>query len=168
MKNKFNEKQKIDAYLLRQLYMKHGYEDAQKNDPLHIKACILYWAEGSKKPHAFEFTNCDPQTHVIILQFLRKYFPQLESKIRGCINFYPSVNNPYTKVLNYWANCISILPVQFTKPTDRSRYYDFPKNNKYPNGILRISISSVEVIYYIYGALNYYSNKEIFTPDTGR
>lgn len=168
MKTKFNEKQKFNACLLRQTYMKRGYEDAQKNEPLHIKACILYWAEGSKKPCTFEFTNCDPETHTITLQFLRTYFPQMETKIRGCINFYPSKENPYEKVLDYWTNCTGISPTQFTKPTDRSRYYKIPKNNKYPNGIMRISISSVELMYYIYGALNFYIGKEKFTPNTAR
>jgi len=168
MKTKYTEKQKSDAASLRQLYINRGYEVAQQNEPLHIKACILYWAEGSKKPCLFQFTNCDPETHIIVLQFLRKYFPQLEGRIRGWINFYPSQSNPYEKVLNYWVDKTNIPAEHFTKPTDRSLYYKMPKNNKYPNGVMRISVSSVELLHYIYGAINYYANKELFTPNTAR
>lgn len=168
MNNKYTEKQKQDGYLRREFYMKKGYEDAKQNNPLHIKSCMLYWAEGSKKSTTFEFTNCDPMTHIIMLQFLRTYFPDKENKIRGMINFYPTPNNLYEEVLKYWINIANIPPSQFTKPTDRSRYYKLPKNNKYPNGIFRLSVNSVEIIYYVYGAINFYAGKNIFNPNTGR
>ena len=168
MKTTYTEQQKLNAGILRQNYMRRGYEDAQNNDPLHIKACMLYWAEGSKKSSQLQFTTCDPKMHVIMLQFLRKYFPQFEDRIRGYVNFYPSKDNPYSKVLNYWIQVTNIPASRFNKPTDRSIYYDAPKNNKFSNGIMRISVSSVEILQYIYGAINYYVGEEIFSHNTGR
>lgn len=162
--NKGSESTRLKYALKRREYMLKGYNDASLNEPLHIKACMLYWAEGTKRPNAFDFTNCDATMHLIILQFVRKYFPQLETKIKGAINFYPSETNSYDKVVQYWSNILHIPLNQFNKPTDRSKYYTMsPGDNKYTNGIMKIRISSAELISYVYGAINYYVGKTIFT-----
>ncbi len=168
MNTKFTDKQKQDAYNLRELYMKHGYNQAEKNEPLHIKACMLYWAEGSKSSRSLYFVNCDPNTHLIMLNFIKTYFPNHEKKLRGLISFYPSKEIIYDDVLQYWSKITSIPLTQFTKPIDRSKYYKSPKVNKFPNGIFRLSISSVEILYHIYGSINFYVGKSIFNPFTGR
>lgn len=158
-----NSKQTLKFQQLRLEYLNSGIESAKNNDPLHIKACILYWAEGSKSKNIFQFTNCEPETHKIIISYVAKYFPFLINKITGYVNFYPDETNTYEKVQNFWIRELDLKENQFRQFTDRSKYYPKPENNKFTNGILKLQINSTELLFNTYGAINHYCNKELFS-----
>lgn len=162
MKTYYTTYQKEQAKSTRQSYINSGKSQASKNEVLHIKACILYWAEGSKNRHIFGFTNCDVETHKLMMTFLRYYFPEQSKKIKARVNFYPSVNNTYQDVKDYWMKELNLSEENFYKPTNRLKYYKKPKINKYPNGILQLQLNSTEVVQHIFGGINYYVGKDIY------
>lgn len=168
MKTYYTDIQKEKAKLIRESYMMSGQRQAKKNDVLHIKGCMLYWAEGSKNSNLFGFTNCDVEANKMMLEFLRKFFPIQSKKIKVRVNFYPSETNTYEKVKQYWKNELNLTDESFNKFTDRSKYYNPPKHNKYPNGILNIQINSTEVANHIFGAINHYVGKNIYTANQYR
>ena len=162
MKTYYTTYQKEQASLTRQSYINSGKSQASKNESLHTKACILYWAEGSKNRNVFGFTNCDVETHRLMITFLHRYFPEQSKKLKARINFYPSSNNTYECVRNYWMKELDLLIDNFYNPTNRSKYYKQPKINKYPNGILQLQINSTEVVQHIFGGINYYIGRDIY------
>jgi len=162
MKTYYTTYQKERATSIRQSYINSGKSQASKNEILHIKACILYWAEGSKNRNAFGFTNCDVETHRLMVTFLRRYFPEQSVKLKARINFYPSSNNTYRNVRDYWMKELDLSTENFYKPTNRSKYYKQPKINKYPNGILQLQLNSTEVVQHILGGINHYVGKDIY------
>lgn len=151
-----NSLQKEKARQLREKQQQTGKMQAQLLEPLHLTACMLYWAEGSKSKNMFQFTNCDPEMHKILLMFIRKYFPQFLSRLRFRVNFYPTPTLPYEKVRDFWCQELGVSPDAFTKPTDKSKYYTQPKINKYPNGVLYMQASVTEVIQHVLGAIDAY------------
>lgn len=66
-------------------------------------------------------------------------------------------------ILSFWRKELYLPNLVFNKPTDRTKYYTKPVVNKYPNGILRIQINSVELLNHIYGAINCYSGFNVFS-----
>lgn len=154
------KKKNIEQGKLRRLQsMLEGKAQAQKCEELHLKACMLYWAEGSKGG-AFIFTNCDINMHKIIKDFLTKYFP--DSEPRGLISYYPSNDISYEEIRKFWSEQLNIEESLFLKPTNRSKYYKKPQKIKYPYGIFSIQVYERKLLYHIYGAINEYTKKEIF------
>jgi hypothetical protein len=166
MKTKYTEYQKEQARLIRESYIKSGECKAKNNEPLHIKACMLYWAEGSKMKNVFQFTNCDVTTHKIMMEFLRHYFPEQTKRLKVRVNYYPSPELSYDDIKNYWKKELGINDNQFNKATDRTKYYKSPTNNKYPYGILQLQLCSTEVIQHIFGGINTYVDDTIFNANT--
>ena len=162
MKTYYTTHQKEQASLTRQSYINSGKSQASKNEPLHTKACILYWAEGTKNRNTFGFTNCDAETHKLMVAFLRHYFPDQSKKLKARINFYPSASNTYENVKDYWMKELTLSAENFYNPTDRSKYYKQPKINKYPNGILQLQLGSTEIVHHILGGINHYIGKDIY------
>jgi len=163
MKTKYTDFQKERARLLRESYLQDGINQAKKNEILHIKACMLYWAEGSKQKNMFQFTNCDINTHKIIISFLIKYFPNHFKKLKARINYYSSQELSYDDIKNYWKKELLLTDDQFIKPTDRTKYYKSPSNNKYPYGILQIQLNSTELIHNIFGSINEYVGTKLYS-----
>lgn len=161
----FQRQQKDAAIRRYTTFMDAGAKIAARNEPLHIKACMLFWGEGSKRKNLFIFTNCEVETHRLMVQFINFYFPHLTAKIRALITFYPTVENPYEKVLNFWCDALNLKANQFTKPTDKSKYYSKPKTLKSTTGVLRISIGSTELTQHLFGAINHYIGTPLFKPE---
>lgn len=148
--------QKEKAKLLREKQQQIGREKALEMEPLHLAGCMLYWAEGTKAINAFQFTNCNPNMHRIILAFIKKFFPQFVCRLRFRISFYPSSDNTYDSVRQYWCQELGVEASSFTKPTDKSKYYSKPKTNKYKNGVLYIQVGATEMLQHITGAIEIY------------
>lgn len=163
MQTKYTDFQKERARLLRESYIHAGINEAKKNEILHIKACMLYWAEGSKQRNMFQFTNCDVNTHKIMILFLKKYFPTQITKLKARINYYSSQSLSYDDIKNYWKHELDLTDDQFIKPTDRAKYYKLPSTNKYPYGILQIQLNSTELVHNVFGSINQYIGTNIYS-----
>lgn len=165
MNTYYTNLQKETARQKRQSHIDNGKIKASENELLHIKGCILYWAEGDKSKNLFGFTNCDVEAHRIMVSFLRCYFPEISKKLKARIAFYPG-GKPYEEIKKFWSEELNIPSECFNKATDRSKYYSTPKVNKYPNGVLQLQLSSTEVVNHIFGAVNHYVGKDIYNATT--
>lgn len=166
MNTYYTEIQKCQAKQNREIYFNQGKELAKRNDPLHIKGCMLYWAEGTKSRNSFGFSNCEVEIHRLMISFLKQTFPKHFHKLKVRVNFYPSKTNTYESVQHFWCNQLGIERHQFNKHTDRSKYYASPKINKYPNGILSLGLNSTEIVQHIYGAINEYIGTNLYNVDS--
>jgi hypothetical protein len=162
---KLEQEKKSKTYELRRVsHMENGKLIAQKNDPLHLKACMLYWAEGTKKKKGnFTFTNCDINMHLIMMEFIKKYFPQYIKEMKFTVNYYETDSIKEKDILDFWCKTLSINPSQFNKLTERSKYYKIPSTLKYQYGIFVMRLFKREILYHIFGAINEYCSKEIFS-----
>jgi hypothetical protein len=168
MNTYYTEIQKCQAKQNREIYFNRGRTQAKQNDPLHIKGCMLYWAEGTKSRNTFGFSNCEVETHKLMVSFLKRFFGDHFHKLKVRVNFYPSKTNSYESVQKFWCDQLGIELHQFNKYTDRSKYYTAPKVNKYPNGILLLRLGSNQVVQHIFGAINEYVGSDLYNVDSFR
>jgi hypothetical protein len=64
----------------------HGRELARAGDPLHIKGCMLHWAEGSKRRNSVMFTNSDDAVVALFLRFLRWCYDVSDDRVTLSVN----------------------------------------------------------------------------------
>ncbi|HUV46601.1 MAG TPA: hypothetical protein VMW29_00565 [Candidatus Bathyarchaeia archaeon] len=109
---------------------------------LSLVGATLYLCEGTKarvdsrgtKNFSVEFTNIDPRTIKIFLEFLRKVIKIDEKRLKAQLFYYP--DHTVERLIDYWSKVTQIPKERFTKPIKLIQ-----KNKKYkpnPKGILKI------------------------------
>ena len=142
--------------LVRLKYQEDGMVLASKNEPLHLKGCMLYWAEGEKTRNQCSIINTDPDLLKTFVDFIRKYFPDASLKIE----IFSYLNNNLSKdeIQQYWTQYLLITDVH------RFVVYDSPRGkkegkHKYPYGLCKVRIAqSTHIVQHIFGAIRYYGN----------
>lgn len=137
-------------------YREMGCQAAQLKDDLHHAACMLYWAEGTKKVNSCVFSNSDPEMMLLFNNFLNKFFPN-EPKTLS-IQFH--ADSSREEVCRYWSNLLGIPNFGFVLEKDSSK--NGTRKNRHKYGVCSIVVNSTQVVQHIYGAINEYigSNKE--------
>lgn len=127
---------------------------------LSALGAALYVGEGTKLRripngrliYSIEFTNKDPKTVVVFLQFLRKIIKPVEERIKAQIFIYPDHNK--TELIRFWSKITKIPIHRFTKPILLRQ-----KNKKYipnPLGTMKIRYHHKEHFLQLQGIIDKY------------
>jgi hypothetical protein len=110
----------------------------------------LYWAEGAKTLRGgVQFSNSDPRTIQLMMEFFRKCCNIPKEKFRGHIFLHPHLNSE--KAEKYWHN-ISRIPLnQFYKTSKQQSKASKGKKDTLPFGTFTIQICSTELLLKIKG-----------------
>lgn len=65
----------------RETFQQSGREKAREGSLLHLKGCMLYWAEGAKSRHNVYLVNSDPNILYLFIRFLRQELHVTDDKI---------------------------------------------------------------------------------------
>lgn len=152
---------------MRETYREAGRQVAQdciakNNNSNHLKACLLYWAEGTKSRNRFEFTNSDPIMIKMVSDFLlSQYFNLKEDDIKMSLNCYDDIHT-IDEIEAHWDNIIGFKTIKKKHTVKKSTWCpDQGRHNKYPYGVCRLTVNKTEVIQHVYGALEIYVGAKI-------
>jgi len=140
----------------RSVYQELGRNDAHEMGALHLKGCMLYWAEGTKSRHTVSFTNSDADMIRFFGMFLRECYELDPNSFKLGLNCY--LNNGLTleEIESFWKNelCITDPNFKFTYHTIKES--ESKSKRRHPYGICNMRVTSVEVVQRIYGAIQEY------------
>ncbi len=106
---------------------------------LILSGTMLYWAEGyGSTGKSAGFTNTDPQMIKIMMKFFREVLGVEDRKIKIMVRI--DKRNDIGRAVNYWSKTVKLPLSNFHKTEILET-----KNNKYPNGICRITVYDVSV-----------------------
>lgn len=111
-----------------------------QNDPLFYSGLALYWAEGSKRTHAFQFVNSDVRMIQMMIWWLEKYVLVKKDDLR--FRLYIHKTYAHENCEEWWRERLNVALVQFRttiyKPTHR-----LVKKRQNYKGCLRIEVKGV-------------------------
>ena len=139
----------------RKKYQEEGKELAKKMEPLHIKGCMLYWAEGTKNQNACIFTNTDVNMVKLFLSFIKTYFKVNNEDFTIYFNCYVSPTNTIQNIEKYWLDELK-LPQQCLRK-HQVKIDASNKKNKLPYGVCTIRCGGVDIVQHIFGAISEYA-----------
>lgn len=143
-------------------YQEEGRAAARAGDPLHRAGCMLYWAEGSKRRNAVQFTNSDPHMLVFFRRFLVMALETEPAAIHLSINVYTNNGMTIEQIERYWLDLLELPDssarhhIQNHMPTSSSGR----AKNKLPYGVARLSVHQTRLVQHIYGAIQEYAGFE--------
>jgi len=128
---------------------KNELKSFSKRD-LWLIGTALYWGEGSKTLRSgVQFSNSDPHSIQLMMQFFRKICKVPENKFRGHINIHPHLNAKRAK--KYWHNIAGIPLNQFYKTSKQQSRASKGGKDTLPYGTFNIQICSTELLLKIKG-----------------
>ena len=136
----------------------HGRELARAGDPLHIKGCMLHWAEGSKRRNSVMFTNSDDAVVALFLRFLRRCYGVTDDRVTLSVNCFLGNGLTIDEIQNWWLSRLE-LPASCIRTPAINRLSVASKRLKghvLPYGTARLSVHSTFIAQSIYGAIQEY------------
>ncbi|PJF40933.1 MAG: hypothetical protein D6737_13530 [Chloroflexi bacterium] len=146
---------------LRRHYQEEGRIKAREGNPLHLKGCMLYWAEGGKYRNQIMFANSDPNMMLLFIHFLREELTVGDNDMIVNIHAHTTNFDEIQRIEAYWLNLLS-LPVSCLGKTSHKKGSK-SRNNRLEYGICRLEIHNTQLIQHIYGAIQEYVGFE--NPD---
>jgi hypothetical protein len=92
-----------------------GRRAAREGDPLHQAGCMLYWAEGSKRRNAVQFTNSDPRMLAVFRRFLIEAMAIECDEVAMSINVYTNNGMAIEEIERYWLALLELPPSSVRK-----------------------------------------------------
>lgn len=138
----------------RKEYQQAGREMAKQGRLLHLKGCMLYWAEGAKSRSNVYLVNSDPNLLSLFINFLRVELELPSDAIGLIIHCHMQDSIEVSKVEQYWLNTLN-MPSTSLEKTQFKRGSNTRKN-VLPYGLCGIRVSSVKIAHHIYGAIQEY------------
>jgi hypothetical protein len=145
---------KLKAREQRQKWQEAGRTKARENRLLHRIGCLLYWAEGAKRRNTIIFVNTDPEMMRLFMRFLREELRLDDEKVTLYLQCYTLVISEQEKIQQYWLDTLGLKTANLG--TVYVKKANAQGQNKYPNGICTITVSSTELTMHIYGAIQEY------------
>jgi hypothetical protein len=136
-----------------------GRQAAREGDALHHAGCMLYWAEGSKRRNAVQFTNSDPHMLAFFRRFLVDAMAIESDEITMSINVYTNNGMAIEEIERYWLDLLELPRSSVRKhvlnhmPTSSSGR----ARNKLPYGVVTLTVHSTWMVQHIYGAIQEYA-----------
>ena len=142
-----------------------GRARARDADGLHMRGCMLYWAEGSKSRNVAALTNSDPDLLKVFVDFLRRCHDVPDEKIALAVNCHLGNGLELDEIEAWWleqltlpASCLRAATVNRPSAASARR-----RGHVLPYGTARVSVCSVVIVQSIYGAIQEYA--EIDRPE---
>jgi hypothetical protein len=137
----------------------HGRELAKTGDPLHIKGCMLHWAEGSKRRNSVMFTNSDDAVVALFLRFLRRCYGVSDARVTFSVNCFLENGLTIEEIQTWWLRRLE-LPASCIRTPAINRLSTASKRLKghvLPYGTARVTVHSTFIVQSIYGAIQEYA-----------
>ncbi len=112
-------------------------------DPFFNIGLCLYWAEGAKKNTYFAFMNSDPEMHVIMLKWMRKYLKLKKSDFKYRLYIHEPYREENCEI--FWANKLGLSEKGFQRTIYKPTPHKVKKNPDY-KGCLRLSVTKIDVL----------------------
>jgi transcriptional regulator with XRE-family HTH domain len=112
-------------------------------DPFFNIGLCLYWAEGAKKNGYFAFMNSDPEMHIIMLKWIKKYLNLKKSALKYRL----FIHEPYKEenCEDFWAQKLGISRGDLQKTIYKPTLHKVKKNPDY-KGCLRLSVTKIDTL----------------------
>ncbi|HEV2875049.1 MAG TPA: hypothetical protein VGW14_07870 [Thermoleophilaceae bacterium] len=120
---------------------------------------MLYWAEGTKRRNAIQFTNSDPRMLVLFRRFLTDALGIELDRICLAINVYTGNGRTVLQIERYWLDLLELPKSSVRKhtinqmPTSSSGQ----ARNKLPYGVCTLRVNDTSMVQHIYGAIQEYA-----------
>ena len=95
------------------------------NDPFWVAGTILYWAEGTKGPHQVAVANTDPRTHLLFIDWIRKYVAE-DAEFRLQLHLHEG--NEENTAKEHWTRILGLSDAVFYKTFIKPRGTGHRKN----------------------------------------
>jgi hypothetical protein len=140
----------------------HGRALARAGDPLHIKGCMLHWAEGSKRRNSVMFTNSDDALIVVFLRFLRRCYGVTDDRMTLSVNCFLGNGLTIDEIQDWWLRRLELPASSLRTPAINrvSAASKRLKGNVLPYGTARLTVHSTFIAQSIYGAIQEYAGIE--------
>ena len=117
---------------------------------LWLVGIALYWGEGAKTLRSgVQFSNSDPRSIQLMMQFFKKNCKVPQNKFRGHIHIHPHLDEERAKM--YWHNISGIPYNQFYKTSKQHSKASKGKKDTLPFGTFSIQICNTELFLKIKG-----------------
>jgi len=117
---------------------------------LWLIGAALYWGEGAKTLRSnVQFSNSDPRSIQLMMQFFQKICNVPKNKFRGHIYLHPHLNTKRAE--KYWHNIAGIPLNQFYKTSKQQSRASKKKKDTLPYGTFNIEICNTELFLKIKG-----------------
>lgn len=144
--------------LQRRNHQVSGREYARLNRPLHLKGCMLYWAEGSKDRNRLEFVNSDIHMMALFVKFLRHELKVTNDIISIRITCHATQQEKINMIEAFWLQLLK-LPKKALRKT-QIKIGTTSRRNKLKYGMCSIRVDRTELVQHIFGAIQEYGNFE--------
>ena len=150
------------ARALRRRAQEEGRLAARRGDAMHAAGCMLFWAEGSRKQNAVQFTNSDPAMLGYFARFIRTYFDPPPARLRVACNLYADHAQQQFEVENFWLGTVGLPRSCLTRSAVNvySRHSQRKRLNMLPFGTCRLTVHSTPIVQHLYGAIQEYGGFE--------
>lgn len=125
---------------------------AQELDPLYIKGCMLYWAEGKKSRNVVRFTNTAPDMVRLFLRFLNAYWPDAVVRITATHHGKHATDEA---VARYWSNLLQVQESAIKVERYRPRTTSGKRTKIHTFGACELRVNSTDVAQQIAGGIDY-------------
>jgi transcriptional regulator with XRE-family HTH domain len=139
----------------------HGRAGARRGDPVHLRGCMLYWAEGSKTRNSVVFVNTDVEMHRSFVRFLRDCNGVTDEQITLRVNCHLNNGLSLAEIESWWLEqlglprrCVRAATVN--RPSSASRW----RRNVHVYGTAATCVHSTFIVQSIYGAIQEYAGCE--------
>ncbi len=142
----------------RKKWQEFGRIKAREGNLLHMKGCMLYWAEGAKNRNSVIFVNSDPDMMLAFIQFLRQALNVDDDIMKLQIHCHTHDEIERERIGRYWVDLLGLKPtnlrnIQTKKGSDT-------RKNILHNGVCALTVHSTELAMHIYGAIQEYGGFE--------
>lgn len=112
-------------------------------DPFFNIGLCLYWAEGAKKNNYFAFMNSDPEMHVMMIKWIKRFLKVEDVALKYRLYIHEPYKHENCEA--YWAKILGISMNSFQKTIYKPTPHKVKKNPDY-KGCLRLSILRIDVL----------------------
>ncbi len=134
-------------------YQEQGRIDAESGNLLHLKGCMLYWAEGTKVGSRVSFVNGDPNMVKLFVRFLIECLDVDREAIKISIVAYEDLYNS-EQIKQFWLSLLDLPDTSLANYKGKVPTKESTKKLGY--GLCQVRVYKVEILQRIYGAIGSY------------
>lgn len=142
------------AHQRRKQYQQAGRDKAKEGHSLHLKGCMLYWAEGAKSRSNVYLVNSDANLLKLFINFLRTELLIPEEAISLTIHCHTQTSTEIYRIEQYWLNTLNLPETSLRKT--QLKIGKNSRKNIMAHGLCGVRVSSVKIAQHIFGAIQEY------------
>ena len=139
----------------RQAAFDKGRERAKSDEQFRL-ICALYWGEGSKGGHSFDFSNSEVAMMAVVAKWLAAQ--KATGRCRLTIAYYANNGIPEKDIRKAWRKAIAMLPVGTVVVTKEATISIASKRivkRKVWNGTAKLRLCSMDLLYEVLGGIEF-------------